>query len=214
MKRVLAVAGPKAGSERAAPYEEALRAAGIELVIVAPGERASLGEFAGLVLMGGDDVNPARYGAVRHPATETTDDARDARESALIDEALDRDVPLLGICRGLQILNVCHGGTLLQDIEAHRVITNDKGLPAHEVTVEPGTRLAQIGGSRWKVNSRHHQAADRVGSGLIVTARDPRDGVIEAVERLDKRFVVAVQWHPENQREQGRLFEAFAAALG
>ncbi len=211
MKRVLAIADEKPGYE--APYAKALCDAGLELVIASPSERASLREFAGLVLMGGADVNPSWYGAVRHPATQDPDDARDKREWELIDEAISRDVPVLGICRGMQILNVWHGGTLLQDIENHRTITSEKGLPAHDLAVERDTRLAQIAGSSWRVNSRHHQGVDRVGEGLIVTARDPRDGVIEAVERHDKRFVMAVQWHPEDQREHAALFQAFAHSM-
>jgi putative glutamine amidotransferase len=198
------------GCSDSAPYIEALRAAGVELV-----EGTSTEGFAGLVLMGGTDVNPALYGESPDPQTEEPDDARDALECALIAEALERDLPVLGICRGLQILNVQHGGTLVQHTEGHRVNTEDKGVPAHPVEIVPDTRLAVIAGSKlkWYVNSRHHQAVAKVGKGLVISARDPRDGTVEALERPDKRFVVAVQWHPENQRDMAKLFCAFAAAL-
>lgn len=109
-----------------------------------------------------------------------------------------------------------HGGSLIQHVEGHQVRTpGNRGLPAHSVEIEPGTHLAVIAGSKskWEVNSRHHQAIARLGKGLVVSAKDPRDGMVEAVERPDKRFVVAVQWHPENQSEMAKLFCAFAAAL-
>jgi putative glutamine amidotransferase len=110
---------------------------------------------------------------------------------------------------------VQQGGSLVQHIEGHQVRTEDLGHPAHSVDIVPGTHLAVIAGSKlkWKVNSRHHQAAARVGEGLIVSARDPRDRTIEAIEKPDQRFVVAVQWHPENQSDMAKLFCAFAAAL-
>lgn len=172
--------------------------------------------------MGGTDVNPTLYGEVRQSETDTSDDARDELECALIQEFLDRDLPLLAICRGIQILNVQHGGTLVQHLDStarHRVKTADRGLPAHQVEIVPGTKLAAIAGESrsWDVNSRHHQAIGKLGGGLRVSARDPEDGMIEAVERPDKRFVIGVQWHPENQSitdaRQAKLFQALAAAL-
>jgi putative glutamine amidotransferase len=197
------------------PYVEALRQAGIE-----PTFGTSLDGASGLMLMGGDDVNPARYGETRHPETEDPDDERDRLECSLIAEALERDVPILAICRGMQILNVAHGGTLVQHLENHRLKTEDKSVSAHCVEIVLGTTLAAIAGAELKapVNSRHHQAVARLGQGLIVSAMDPRDGVIEAIERPDKRFVLGVQWHPENQTAEKdsiarRLFDAFAAAL-
>jgi gamma-glutamyl-gamma-aminobutyrate hydrolase PuuD len=209
------------------PYEDALRAAGVEPVIVCPEDQAAsratfLDGAAGLLLMGGDDVNPARYGEERAPETQEPDSPRDELECTLIQRALDRDLPLLGICRGLQILNVQHGGSLVQHLDAtarHRRRTPDRGMPAHPVRIVPGTRLAGIAGAdlTWDVNSRHHQAVARLGAGLLVSARDPEDGTIEAVERPDKRFCIAVQWHPENQSptdpRQAALFGAFGSAL-
>ena len=206
MKRVVTTSG----YDEFSAYAASLRAAGVELV-----EGESLDGFDGLVLMGGVDVNPALYGETRGPRTEEPEDARDELECALIAVALARDLPILGICRGLQILNVQQGGSLVQHIDGHQVRTENLGLPAHSVGIAPGTHLAVIAGSKlkWKVNSRHHQAAARLGSGLVVSARDPRDGTIEAIEKPDQRFVVAVQWHPENQSDMAKLFCAFAAAL-
>jgi len=223
MKKVLAVCGSPHDwtLEEASPYVEALRAAGIEPVLISPGDKIP-SDYSGLLLMGGTDVSPELYGATRHSDTDTSDHARDELECALIQDALDRDLPVLAICRGIQILNVQQGGTLIQHLdttEHHKRRTPDRGLPAHKVEIVAGTKLASIAGQPLiqDVNSRHHQAVDRVGAGLIVSARDPEDGVIEAVERRDKRFVIGVQWHPENQaitdERQARLFKAFAIAL-
>jgi len=199
------------------PYLDALRTVGIEPTF------GSLDDAAGLMLMGGADVNPARYGEDRRPETEAPNDARDQRELALIAQALELDLPILAICRGVQILNVQQGGTLVQHVETvqrHRQRPKDKSLNAHEIEIVPGTKLAAIVGDplRRDVNSRHHQAVGRVGHGLAISAIDSEDGVIEAIERPDRRFVIGVQWHPENQiaSQTGiarRLFEAFAAAL-
>jgi putative glutamine amidotransferase len=215
MKRIITVEGDTGDTT---PYTDALRRVGVEAVF---GE--SLNGVSGLMLMGGTDVNPARYGEQPYPETEEPDDERDRREAALIAEALERDLPILAICRGMQILNVQHGGTLLQRFETvqrHRELPKDKSLNAHSIEIMPGRELARIAGPelRREVNSRHHQSIARVGEGLVVSARDPRDGVIEAIERADRRFVVGVQWHPENQIavKDGiarRLFDAFSAAL-
>jgi len=204
------------------PYAEALRQSGIEPVLISPGEPRGLAGLQGLLLSGGTDVNPARYGASPYPGNEAPDDARDELETGLLAEALAADLPVLAICRGMQLLNVAHGGTLIQHLDnsaVHVVRGRDPALPAHEILVEPGTRLAAIlGEGAHAVNSRHHQAVERVGAGLRVTARSVPDGVIEALERSDGGFALAVQWHPEDQArrdaEQRKLFEAFAEALG
>ena len=220
MKRVVTVSGSSASADYPRPYEDALRAVGIELVPVTTAPMPS--DAAGLLLMGGSDVNPACYREARIGDTEKSDDARDELECALIEEALARDLPVLAICRGLQILNVQRGGTLIQHLPTtarHRQRTEDRGQPVHQVDIVPGTALAAIaGGTRqWGVNSRHHQAIDRLGEGLRISARDPDDGTIEAVELTDKRFVIGVQWHPENMSatdpHQARLFQAFADVL-
>lgn len=206
-------------------YRDAIEAAGIEPVLVAAGQEIDLDKYSGVVLTGGGDVNPARYGEVRAPETQPPDNERDLAEAGLIDQTLERDMPLLAICRGLQMLNVQLGGALVQHLETsgkhrgtHRNKARDHSRAVHEVKIEPGTLLASIAETdRWQVNSRHHQAASRIGGGLRVSARDAEDDTIEALEMPDKRFVLAVQWHPEDQaltdRNQLRLFQAFAAAL-
>ena len=206
--------------DKAGPYAEALRQAGVEPVLMAPGEPRALAGLQGLLLSGGTDLNPARYGETPHPGNEAPDDARDEMETALLAEALAADLPVLAICRGMQLFNVAHGGTLIQNLDnsaAHVVRDNDPALPVHRILVGPGTRLAAIlGEGAYAGNSRHHQAVDRVGAGLRVTARSTPDGVIEALERGDRRFALAVQWHPEDQVRrdltQRKLFASFAEA--
>jgi putative glutamine amidotransferase len=203
------------------PYEDALRAGGMEPIPAFAGDPVSFNGASGLLLMGGTDVNPTRYGESRRPETDEPDDQRDELELRLIHEAIERDLPILAICRGLQILNVSCGGTLVQHLspcEPHDPETADVSAAVHQVDIEPDSRLAQIAQTRrWPVNSRHHQAAQKIGAGLRVAARATLDGTIEALEHPEKRFVVAVQWHPEDQvradQEQLKLFRAFAGAL-
>jgi putative glutamine amidotransferase len=195
--------------KRIAPYADALRSVGIEPVMVTPAQPIASLDGMGLVLAGGTDVDPASYGAAADPRTEPPDPERDAMELKLLREALELDLPLLAICRGLQIFNIAHpGGTLIQHIEGHRV-------PLHDATIAENTMLETIfGAGKRSVNSRHHQAVGRLGEGLIVSARAAEDGVIEALERPDRRFSVAVQWHPEDLMPQDRaLFEAFGNSL-
>jgi putative glutamine amidotransferase len=202
-------------------YEGALRAAGLEPASVLTAGSVALKDVSGLLLMGGTDVNPARYGQTARPETDQPDDERDTAELELIQEALERDIPILAICRGLQILNVYHGGTLIQHLpnpEQHDPENAGPAQAAHEIRIEPETLLASIAGTgAWRVNSRHHQAIDRLGESLRISARGAGDSVIEAIERPDKRFVLGVQWHPEDQfaeyPEQLKLFERFADAL-
>lgn len=203
------------------PYEAALRSAGLEPISVSVTEPISVNNTAGLLLMGGTDVNPTRYGQTARPETDEPDDQRDGVELELIHEALEKDLPILAICRGIQILNVYHGGTLIQHLSCTQRHDPDKAEPsaiAHEVTIEPHTLLASIAGNpSWRVNSRHHQAIDRVGEKLRVSGRASEDSTVEALERPDKHFVLAVQWHPEDQvkqhPEQLKLFQSFADAL-
>jgi putative glutamine amidotransferase len=181
---------------------------------------------AGILLTGGVDVDPIHYGEDRHPAVVEVDETRDRYELALARAAVAAGVPLLAICRGMQVLNVALGGSLIQDIptqiasEVNHSITNPKQAFAHEVWVTPGSRLWTLmqeeieEGDALKVNSRHHQSLSRVAEGFDVTATAP-DGVIEAVERRGTDFCLAVQWHPENFWRSGEfrpLFEGFLAA--
>jgi putative glutamine amidotransferase len=169
----------------------------------------------GLVLTGGEDVVPARFGAVPHPALGRTDAMRDAVEVALIAAAQERRLPILAICRGIQILNVALGGTLYQDLPSERPgpIDHHDEAARHTVAVEPGTLLARTVGARpAPVISRHHQAIRDVAPGLRVSALAP-DGVIECVEPANGgAWLLAVQWHPEDDVEAA-LFSGFAEAV-
>lgn len=203
--------------EKLAPYAKAIRAVGLEAAPLLPPGPVSLEGLDGLLISGGTDVNPALYGQKRHPESDEPDDERDRMELALAREALEAGLPLLCICRGMQLLNVALGGDLLQHLshsERHRVPGVDD---AHPVTPEPDTALARITGTvPYTVNSRHHQAVQRAGKDLVISARSP-DGIVEALEIPGRRFVVAVQWHPEDRVPSHipdtRLFEAFAQAL-
>jgi len=209
--------------EKLFPYEEALRSVGLEPRPISPQDPAVLDGLDGLLVSGGEDLDPAMYGQPRHPLTQDPNSARDAMEKRLLEEALQRDLPVLCICRGCQLFNVIHGGTLVQHLERNdvhqvRPLTEaERALPVHPVRVDPGTKLAAIlGDLEHGVNSRHHQGVDALGAGLVVSARAP-DGTVEGLERPDRRFAVAVQWHPENSagvnEKDRRLFEAFAAAV-
>lgn len=209
-------------SHKAETYQEALRIVGLEPVPIKAGEPATLDGLDGLLLTGGRDIAPALYHQEPAPQTQAPDPARDEMELRLLREALDRDLPVLAICRGLQLFNVCHNGTLLQHLagDPHRTQPRPKDLskPMHEVRVAPGTKLSDIfGEGRYPVNSRHHQAVDRIGEKLRASAESTKDHVIEALERPDRKFAVAVQWHPEDQvpkdETQLKLFRAFAAAV-
>ncbi|MCL5773693.1 MAG: gamma-glutamyl-gamma-aminobutyrate hydrolase family protein [Firmicutes bacterium] len=202
-------------------YVKALEAAGVEAVLITPGKAGQFEGLDGLLLTGGTDVSPARYGEAPVPECHEPDLVRDELEIKLVKEALEKGLPVFGICRGIQLLNVAMGGTLVQHLgtsERHKSLAPDKALVVHEVTVEEGTKLYKIVGTgKIGVNSRHHQAVEKVGKGLVVSARSTEDDVIEAVEMPDKEFVLAVQWHPENQvnilDSARELFSAFAKAL-
>ena len=186
--------------------------------------RAVYDRLDGVLLAGGVDMEPATFGETPHPRLGRTDPARDLVELKLARWAIAEAKPLLGLCRGHQVLNVALGGTLYQDIEAQvpGAIRHDyfPGFPrdhlAHHVTVTPGSRLhAAAGGSTMPVNSMHHQAVKALAPGLVATAW-AEDGVIEAVESEGPGYLVGVQWHPEvfesrDERTQ-RLFEGFVAA--
>ena len=204
-------------SDKAEPYAGALRLVGLEPVISFTRKPVAIHEIDALVLSGGSDVNPALYGEERDPRTEPSEDARDRMELELLAQAIARDMPVLAICRGLQLLNVARGGSLQQHMEGHVHRTADKAAPAHIVQVIPGSHLARIVGTEpLPVNSRHHQAVKQVGRGLKISALAERDETVEGLELEDARFVIAVQWHPENQVQasarQRALFEALATA--
>ena len=178
----------------------------------------------GFLIPGGQDIDPARYGARREPHTHRSATSRDAMEQALVLEAVAADKPILGICRGMQSINVALGGTLHQDIQqgsaafaACHVQGRPFDMPAHMVDVVEGSKLAGIvEAPRLGVNTIHHQSIAKLGEGLVVSAVSPDDGVIEAIELPSARFIVGVQWHPEHmwrrRPHSKRLFKAFAQA--
>jgi putative glutamine amidotransferase len=178
-------------------YAEAVTAAG-GLPVHLPQHvdpAAYAGRLDGVLLSGGADVDPDLYGAVADPATGPVEEERDAAELALIELAAGEELPMLGICRGLQLLNVWAGGTLHQDEPAHARYDLTVDDAFDEVAIEPGSRLAALHGARVRVNSLHHQTVERVADALVVTARSV-DGTVEALE-WPGHEVIAVQWHPE-----------------
>jgi putative glutamine amidotransferase len=176
---------------------------------------AALDRVSGLVLTGGEDVRPERYGAVPHPKLEETDPARDALEVALIAEARRRALPVLGICRGIQILNVALGGTLFQDLPSERPgpIDHADAERRHALELARDSWLSKVLGiADTSVNSRHHQAVRELAPALRASAWAP-DGVVEAVEgTAGSSWTMAVQWHPEDESE-GTLFRGFAEVV-
>jgi putative glutamine amidotransferase len=208
-------------------YVKSVELAGGLPLVLAPGVPADAAEILdrldGLVLSGGSDVDPVLYGQAPDPKLGTVIRARDDFELALAREAVARDMPILAICRGHQVLNVACGGTLVQDIPSVVVAGTDHDARSerwersHEVRVLQDTRLREIlGKDTVAVNSFHHQAVDRLGEGLVVSAHSSGDRVVEAIEMPDRRFVLGVQWHPEsfwNRPEGfGALFRGLVAA--
>ncbi len=210
-------------------YEESVRRAGGEVRVLnaatdLPAE--VIASVDGVLLTGGGDVQPVIYGATPHPTFDPAEPGRDEYEIELVRRALENDLPVFAICRGVQVLNVARGGTLIQDIPEevgtaveHRV-KEPRFAIAHDVWLTPESLLERTLRERLEdsdscgVNSRHHQAPKDPGEGLIVSATAP-DGVIEAVEDPSRRFCLGVQWHPENFWRTGEfrtLFEAFIQA--
>ena len=211
-----------------ADYRESIRRAGGEPHELDPRNDAPadvVRRASGLLLTGGGDVDPALYGEAPHPTYQPSDEGRDAYEIALIRAAAEAELPIFAICRGMQVLNVAFGGTLVQDIPSmmngagHHSVPEPRYALAHEVWVASGSTLGQImaeklEGETCQVNSRHHQAVKAVAPGWEVSGTAP-DGVIEAIEQPGPVFRMAVQWHPENFWRTGEfrpLFESFIEA--
>jgi putative glutamine amidotransferase len=231
----IAIAVPHSGdleyAGRSLPqYERAVEMAGGEPVRIpldqSPAEVMKLIERCDAVLLPGSkaDVDPAKYAATRDPHTGPADSGRDTVDELLLQDAYNMRKPVLGICYGLQILNVYRTGTLIQHI--HSPVNHEAGRTvavAHEIEVEPESKLAEIVGLETKVdrspilvpvNSSHHQAADVIGDGLRVVARSPQDGVVEALEGISPdHFVLAVQWHPERSVDDDEASRAIFRAL-
>lgn len=213
-------------------YEESVRRAGGEpWVLDRSAHRPDdvLRNAAGLLLAGGGDVDPSIYGETPHERFSAAEAGRDEYEIELVRRALDADVPVFAICRGIQVLNVARGGTLVQDIptEISGALEHKLAVPphqacslAHEVWMEQDSLLAKLtsedaaDADSWQVNSRHHQAIKTLGEGLVTVATAP-DGIVEAIEDPSRRFCLGVQWHPENFYRTGEfrgLFEGFIRA--
>lgn len=197
-----------------ADYVRDVNAAGGRALLVPPDEEGveeTLDALDGLILAGGEDIDPSQYGQQPHPETFGVRPDRDRAELALLRAAIERDMPVLGICRGSQVINVGLGGDLHQHLpevvghERHK--HNPPGqFVEHPVAIQPGTRLAGVFGEHTPVQSHHHQGFRRLGEGLVAAARADDDSV-EAVEAPDRRFLIGVLWHPE-AGEDKRLFEA------
>ena len=190
-------------------YVRGLERAGARVLLVPPdvdGVEETLDALDGLLLSGGNDLDPESYGADQHPETNGTRPERDRGELALLQAALERDMPVLAVCRGLQVLNVARGGDLVQHLpeqvghEEHRVVPGE--WSEHAVRVDPSSKVPAVDGS---VMSHHHQGLGRIGDGLREVAWAD-DGTVEALEDPDKRFVVGVLWHPEAGADQA-LFD-------
>jgi putative glutamine amidotransferase len=210
--------------ERALPqYARAVELAGGEPVTIPldkpPAEVMKLIERCDGVLLPGSnaDVDPSKYDAPRHPKTDTADAKRDTVDELLLQDAYNMHKPVLGICYGLQILNVYRSGTLVQHIESKINHEAGRTVPiAHNVEITRGSRLSQIIKLAPEIpaNSSHHQSADVIGDGLKVVARCPDDGIIEAVEGTNPdHFVLAVQWHPERSVDEDENSRAIFRAL-
>jgi len=200
-------------------YVNALRSAGAVPVLIPP-QPENAAELAqgldGILLAGGDDCDPSLYGETPLPGIEPMDPRRQSNDLTLARVARERGIPTLGICLGLQVMNVAAGGTLVQDIDSqletdicHASIPEDRAR--HDVRIERGTRLAEIlPAAELNVNSSHHQAIKAVGEGFRVTAQAP-DGVVEGLEDPRHPFYLGVQWHPEDMSGEGSAVSLFAA---
>ena len=200
-----------------AAYVHALEQAGARPVLIPPSEdgvEETLGAVDGLLFSGGSDLDPDLYDQEPHAETFGVVPERDRAELALLEAALGRDMPVLAVCRGSQVLNVARGGDLVQHLPD--VVGDDKHKHTpgtfgdHDVTLEQGTRLAALLGERAPVKSHHHQGFGRIGDGLRVAAQ-AEDGTVEAVEDPSRRFALGVLWHPE-AGEDTKLFEELVRA--
>lgn len=208
----------------AADYIRQVQAAG-GIAVVIPPQPGDTGEVLdridGLMLTGGNDLQASLYGDAPHAEVEAPDPVRDAWEFALVREAIARDMPFLGICRGMQVMNVAFGGTLTQHLPEslgttdHRRTTGSFDGNDHLVDLQDGSLVARAAGEVvHSVPSHHHQAVDRVGEGLVLSGVSSGDGVAEAIEMPGRRFAVGVQWHPEADPTSAVIAALVDAARG
>ncbi len=208
-----------------AVYCRAVAAAGGSPILIpglgeADAAEAVLPHLDGILFTGGVDIHPRRYGQEVHPGCEAVDEERDATELALTELAKNSAIPVLGICRGIQLINVAWGGTLVQDLgmqrpgsEDHRASTPQPPRTVHNLAIDRGSRLAAaLGVERIPANSMHHQAVEELAPGFEITAR-AEDGTVEAIELAGSRFVMAVQCHPEHLYKNDERWLGFFAAL-
>jgi putative glutamine amidotransferase len=204
-------------------YVEAVQRAGALVVMLPPDEllltrpEEALDLLDGLVMAGGADIDPASYGAQRHSETLDTVPERDRFEIALVRAAIERELPVLGICRGMQLINVAHGGTLLQHLperfghHEHLRVPGTFDGADHDVDLAEGSLAARAAGeTHHATKSHHHQGVDRLGEGLRVSGSSTMDGLPEAIEMPGRRFVLGVQWHPEAD-ETSQVISALVA---
>jgi putative glutamine amidotransferase len=208
-------------------YLQALQRAGALALMLAPDPQLTaepdeaLAMIDGLLLAGGADIDPAAYGQQAHAETVGTVPERDAFELALVNAAIERDMPVLGICRGMQLINVARGGTLLQHLPEHfghtehrRVIGSFEGAD-HPARLVEGSLAAHAAGETLHITkSHHHQGVDRLGRGLVVSGISELDGLPEAIEMPDRRFVLGVQWHPEADQHSTVIEALVQATVG
>ena len=216
---LIGVTGPRQHGRHAWLFTRfALRRAGARAVRIMPSSDPLKTPLDGLVIGGGDDIDPHRYGAVAKLAIKI-DRERDDLEWRMLEYAEQHTLPVLGICRGAQLLNVFYGGTLHQDIRdiVQNLILRRTVLPRKSIYIRSGTHLQNIMATlKTRVNSLHHQAVDRLADGFRVAAHDG-DNIVQAIEHIDRQFLVGVQWHPEylpQLRNQRRLFQALVTAAG
>jgi putative glutamine amidotransferase len=192
-------------------YSDAIQSAGGMAILLPPDDTSAeapgqvLDMLDALVLAGGSDLDPSAYGALPDPEVGPTTPERDRFELGLAHGAIERDMPLLGICRGMELLNVACGGTLEQHIERLDVHRHTRGVFGdHDVRLEPGSLAARaVGAERATVKSHHHQGVGELGEGLSATGRSEPDGLIEAVELPGRAFALGVLWHPEEDVRSG-----------